>query len=308
MQVVLLFCLVALSACLGSSDPKEDGGSPVPSDEFGNSCTSDRMCMSPQVCDRPKEICVFCRVDAECIVGSVCLEGNCFSEPAEPVSVPVVGPRPIVDPEPEPVVEPEPVEPEILACMEWEACCDSLVGTGREAGCYTDFANEDLHPANCDDYRDAYCPPTCDDGVWNGEETDVDCGGPRCSPCPDDSACRLHSDCSGGTCTGLSVCYTITGSPVGGDACGFGAVEIGRIAEYCSKVNLHTDANGDWATDSDCSSGCGKDRVGYCQKYYPATTATVEFPAVGIKPFENASCANYYPAVGEVEIACCVPL
>jgi hypothetical protein len=27
-------------------------------------------------------------------------------------------------------------------------------------------------------------PPTCNDGVWNGLETGVDCGGPLCLPCP----------------------------------------------------------------------------------------------------------------------------
>jgi len=27
-------------------------------------------------------------------------------------------------------------------------------------------------------------PPTCNDGVWNGLETGVDCGGPQCPPCP----------------------------------------------------------------------------------------------------------------------------
>ena len=25
--------------------------------------------------------------------------------------------------------------------------------------------------------------PTCDDGIQNGEETGIDCGGPDCAPC-----------------------------------------------------------------------------------------------------------------------------
>ncbi|WP_142786219.1 glycoside hydrolase family 16 protein [Changchengzhania lutea] len=29
------------------------------------------------------------------------------------------------------------------------------------------------------------CPPTCNDGIKNGTETDVDCGGDSCAPCPD---------------------------------------------------------------------------------------------------------------------------
>ncbi|HEX2568701.1 MAG TPA: Ig-like domain-containing protein [Polyangia bacterium] len=34
-------------------------------------------------------------------------------------------------------------------------------------------------------------PPTCQDGVRNGDETGVDCGGPVCQPCPDDCGSRL---------------------------------------------------------------------------------------------------------------------
>lgn len=34
-------------------------------------------------------------------------------------------------------------------------------------------------------------PPTCQDGVRNGAETGVDCGGPVCQPCPGDCSTRL---------------------------------------------------------------------------------------------------------------------
>ena len=36
--------------------------------------------------------------------------------------------------------------------------------------------------------------PTCDDGVLNGAESDVDCGG-ECEPCLDDMACEEDGDC-----------------------------------------------------------------------------------------------------------------
>jgi len=36
---------------------------------------------------------------------------------------------------------------------------------------------------------------TCSDGTKNGAETDVDCGGGTCSPCPDGKACVASSDC-----------------------------------------------------------------------------------------------------------------
>lgn len=46
-----------------------------------------------------------------------------------------------------------------------------------------------------------YVRPTCDDGEKNGDETDVDCGGP-CSPCEDGERCRGDDDCVSGRCVG----------------------------------------------------------------------------------------------------------
>jgi len=42
--------------------------------------------------------------------------------------------------------------------------------------------------------------PACDDGFWNGDETDQDCGG-SCDPCPPLSLCADGSDCEDGVCT-----------------------------------------------------------------------------------------------------------
>lgn len=48
--------------------------------------------------------------------------------------------------------------------------------------------------------------PTCGDGVQNGNETDVDCGGGApCSPCPTGDACKMNGDCANGPCT-ANVC------------------------------------------------------------------------------------------------------
>ena len=41
---------------------------------------------------------------------------------------------------------------------------------------------------------------TCRDGVRDGSETDVDCGGAMCLPCNARSACERDSDCRSGTC------------------------------------------------------------------------------------------------------------
>ncbi|AKT39094.1 hypothetical protein [Chondromyces crocatus] len=45
--------------------------------------------------------------------------------------------------------------------------------------------------------------PTCTDGVKNGAESDVDCGGVgdgSCAPCVDGARCEQHADCQSGVC------------------------------------------------------------------------------------------------------------
>ncbi len=41
---------------------------------------------------------------------------------------------------------------------------------------------------------------TCTDGKKNGNETDVDCGGPICPACADGKTCKNGTDCSSGVC------------------------------------------------------------------------------------------------------------
>src|SRR5690606_27722391 len=43
--------------------------------------------------------------------------------------------------------------------------------------------------------------PACDDGLHNGDETDVDCGG-SCGACPDGAGCLGGGDCVSGVCAG----------------------------------------------------------------------------------------------------------
>lgn len=47
------------------------------------------------------------------------------------------------------------------------------------------------------------------DGVLNGEETDVDCGGPFCDPCSDGSICTRGGDCVSGACF-FEICQAAT--------------------------------------------------------------------------------------------------
>lgn len=43
--------------------------------------------------------------------------------------------------------------------------------------------------------------PACNDGIQNGDETDIDCGGSSCSKCADTQACKIASDCFNGVCS-----------------------------------------------------------------------------------------------------------
>ena len=44
-------------------------------------------------------------------------------------------------------------------------------------------------------------PPSCTDGMRNGDESDVDCGG-SCDACGDDARCSADSDCASRVCNG----------------------------------------------------------------------------------------------------------
>ncbi len=43
---------------------------------------------------------------------------------------------------------------------------------------------------------------SCNDGFHNGQETDTDCGGPRCSPCELEDICKSPRDCRSSYCDG----------------------------------------------------------------------------------------------------------
>jgi len=79
---------------------------------------------------------------------------------------------------------------------------------------------------------------TCADGIKNGDESDVDCGG-FCSPCQLNKACRAHSDCASYHCvdTQCQVCAPNT--------------------NQCSGNKPSTCVNGMWVVaNDDCPTMC----------------------------------------------------
>lgn len=70
--------------------------------------------------------------------------------------------------------------------------------------------------------------PTCSDGVKNGTETDIDCGG-NCPPCANSRTCVTHTDCQSGLCS-AGVCSTC---PTGQTVCNGTCRTLSRDVNNC---------------------------------------------------------------------------
>lgn len=58
----------------------------------------------------------------------------------------------------------------------------------------------DCQAMSCVDGVCGLPPASCDDAIANGDETDVDCGGPECPACDDSQSCSVAADCQSQTC------------------------------------------------------------------------------------------------------------
>lgn len=75
-------------------------------------------------------------------------------------------------------------------------------------------------PQELDVQPDTAPDPTCDDGVRNQGESDVDCGGP-CSPCGLGDSCNVALDCESGICRARRCVEPVCGDTIteGDEAC-----------------------------------------------------------------------------------------
>jgi hypothetical protein len=74
---------------------------------------------------------------------------------------------------------------------------------GGEPTCSDGVKNGDETGVDCGGSCDACAvPATCSNGVKDGAETDVDCGGLACAACAFGASCVIPSDCAMGPCTG----------------------------------------------------------------------------------------------------------
>ncbi len=104
------------------------------------------------------------------------------------------------------------------------------------------------------------CSASCSDGVKDGNETGVDCGGPSCSPCGLNQTCISSSDCASGYCqenaTGTMVCQP--------NVCKNGVYDpLYETDVDCGKTCPGCGVGGSCATDNDCAGDlyCTSDHV-----------------------------------------------
>jgi hypothetical protein len=147
-----------------------------------------------------------------------------------------------------------PPKPKETACgASGASVCD---GEGKCIECLSNTDCAANHPMNpvCD-VKQKKCV-SCNDGVKNGKETDVDCGGPDCGaclglPCDPARGCKNHTFC---TNTGMHpdnvCCATQCGDKC--EACV--KLKTGQPDGTCAPIPYPTDPDGE------CSGlgGCGK--------------------------------------------------
>ena len=71
--------------------------------------------------------------------------------------------------------------------------CDTGKVCGVDGDCASQKCNAQTKLCNA---------PACPDGIKNGSETDIDCGGASCPKCADGKGCKVAGDCANAVCLG----------------------------------------------------------------------------------------------------------
>ena len=130
--------------------------------------------------------------------------------------------------------------------------------------------------------------PSCTDGVQNGPETDVDCGGGCPADCADGAGCATNADCQSGACSG-GVCT----APVCNDGIKNGSEAGVDCGSVCSNVCWISDKPPVYSHTSGCywAFGAGTLDGHKCISMSGATASTV-IADFGSPTFVNAFAAN----------------
>ncbi|MCR9160699.1 MAG: hypothetical protein ACE37F_20695 [Nannocystaceae bacterium] len=91
--------------------------------------------------------------------------------------------------------------------------CDDGEGCMVDDDCMSDACGDDDTCQSTDTDSDTDGDPTCEDGMQNGDETDVDCGNSCGATCEDGEGCDDGEDCVSGECDPRTMTCT-SGEPV----------------------------------------------------------------------------------------------
>ncbi|MFH2008092.1 MAG: hypothetical protein ABI333_16035 [bacterium] len=145
-------------------------------------------------------------------------------------------------------------------------CCDAACGGTCEActAAKTGGTDGTCGPVTASTNPDGECTGAdtcngagacgCADGVQNGAETDIDCGGGVCSPCSQGQTCVAGTDCVSGNCpAGDGVCCNL---PCSGPCVACTAAKTGGTDGTCNPVTGGADPDND-CTGADVCNGFG---------------------------------------------------
>jgi cysteine-rich repeat protein len=233
----------------GAETDTDCGGSDCPACDVGMTCAEATDCVS-SVCDLTAGVCLSAEcadsvqngaetdIDcggpdcAACADGQVCAEASdCLSSVCAPDSLTCTAPA-----------------------------CDDTVQNGEETdtdcgGSVCDACADTQACAVASDCLSGVCDPdnltctapACDDAVQNGDELDVDCGGPTCAACGVGLICVGGGDCLSGVCT-ANVCQA--------PACDDTVLNGAETDIDCGGSTCAACADGDGCSSpSDCVSG-----------------------------------------------------
>ena len=209
-------------------------------DGIKNGQETDVDCGGPQ--------CPACQTGKACLVNGDCVSNACMANVCQPIA-PCSCSLPHANAQ---CTNNGPCT--IVSCDAGYADCNRLATDGCETLVATDVNNCGACGTAClpgDSCTAGTCvspmTPTCTDGIKNGQETDVDCGGPQCPACQTGKACLVNGDCVSNACM-ANVCQPV--------AC---TCMLPNATSKCNAANMCviTVCNSGWADcDGNANDGC----------------------------------------------------
>jgi hypothetical protein len=157
-------------ACINTCQPGfscASSGQCYPKGCIGSVCPDNYVCINSQCADRG---CLDAGADAGCPNGTLCVTGICYTTTC----------------------------PDAGACGLGQVCYDG--------GCSDPLCFHLACPTQQICVRGICNFPSCVDGIKDGEETDIDCGGSACPPCGMYKHCQVRGDCLSRLCNSQGLC------------------------------------------------------------------------------------------------------